>query len=136
MLIKKAIAQIVEGRDLTERQAATIMTEIMDGKATTAQIASFLTALRMKGETVPELTGCARVMREKALTIEIDPVGLIDTCGTGGDQANTFNISTTAAFVVKIYPPDRYRVSLRSPVPSGHEICRWTPAGDGHQDHL
>jgi len=100
MLIKKAIAQIVEGRDLTERQAATIMTEIMDGKATTAQIASFLTALRMKGETVPELTGCARVMREKALTIEIDPVGLIDTCGTGGDQANTFNISTTAAFVV------------------------------------
>jgi anthranilate phosphoribosyltransferase len=100
MLIKKAIGQIVEGRDLTERQAATVMTEIMEGKATPAQIASFLTALRIKGETVPEITGCARVMREKALGLKIDSSNLVDTCGTGGDQAQTFNISTTAAFVV------------------------------------
>jgi anthranilate phosphoribosyltransferase len=99
MLIKRALAQIIEGRDLTEKQAATIMAEIMDGKTTSAQIASFLTALRMKGETVPEITGCARVMREKALAIKIDSTGLVDTCGTGGDQTHTFNISTTAAFV-------------------------------------
>lgn len=100
MLIKKVLAQIVEGRDLTEKQASTIMAEIMNGEATPAQIASLLTALKMKGETVPEITGCARVMREKALSLKIDPTGLVDTCGTGGDQANTFNVSTTAAFVV------------------------------------
>jgi anthranilate phosphoribosyltransferase len=100
MLIKKAIGQIVDGKDLTEKQSATIMTEIMGGEATPAQIASFLTALRMKGETVPEITGFARVMRERALAIRVDSAGLIDTCGTGGDQAHTFNISTTAAFVV------------------------------------
>ncbi len=76
------------------------MREIMQGEATDAQIAAYITALRMKGETVEEITGSARVMREKAVPIKLDARYQVDTCGTGGDMAHTFNISTTAAFVV------------------------------------
>ncbi len=98
-MIKKAIANLVEGLDLTEEGAAASMEDIMSDRATPAQIGSFLTALRMKGETVDELTGLARVMRRKAAPLEIDdPV--VDTCGTGGDRKGTFNISTAVAFVV------------------------------------
>jgi anthranilate phosphoribosyltransferase len=75
------------------------MTEIMEGRATDAQIGSFLTALRLKGETVSEITGAAMIMREKAATIK-SPEGALDTCGTGGDMAGTFNVSTTTALVV------------------------------------
>jgi anthranilate phosphoribosyltransferase len=75
------------------------MSEIMEGKATDAQIGSFLTSLRIKGETVEEITGAAKIMREKAIAIQA-PEGVLDTCGTGGDMANTFNISTTTALVV------------------------------------
>ena len=78
---------------------AECMTEIMEGRATDAQIGAFLTALRIKGETIEEITGAARIMREKATKI-LSPEGIIDTCGTGGDLSNTFNISTTAAIVV------------------------------------
>jgi len=99
MQIKEAIRHIVEGRDLSEDQAAAIMRQIMEGKATAAQIGALLTGLRMKGETVAEITGCARVMREKARTLDLGLTELVDTCGTGGDQAHTFNISTAAAFV-------------------------------------
>ena len=70
----------------------------MSGEATTAQIAGFLIAMRLKGETVEEITGFARVMRDMAMPIDADP-SAIDTCGTGGDMASTFNISTTAALV-------------------------------------
>ena len=76
------------------------MTEIMEGKATPAQIGAFITALRMKGETIAEVTGAARVMRLKATRIDARSPVIVDTCGTGGDGRNTFNISTTAAFVV------------------------------------
>jgi anthranilate phosphoribosyltransferase len=76
------------------------MREIMQGEATDAQIAAYITALRMKGETVEEITGSARVMREKAVPIRLDAKYHVDTCGTGGDMAHTFNISTTVAFVV------------------------------------
>jgi anthranilate phosphoribosyltransferase len=98
-VIKEAIGIVVGGINLSENEMEACMDEIMEGKATDAQIASFLTGLRLKGETVPEITAAARVMREKAATIHA-PEGTLDTCGTGGDMAGTFNISTTAALVV------------------------------------
>lgn len=99
-MIQQAIQKVVEGFHLTEEEAAAAMKVIMDGEATPAQIGAFITALRIKGETVDEITGCARVMREKANRIAPAAAPLVDTCGTGGDGANTFNISTAAAFVV------------------------------------
>ena len=98
-MIKEAIAKVVEKKDLTEDEMASVMREIMEAKATPAQIASIITALRMKGETVDEITGAARVMREKALKIKTKASVIVDTCGTGGDESFTFNISTAAAFV-------------------------------------
>ncbi len=114
-MIKEAIGKVVEKKDLTEQEAITVMNEIMNGEATEAQIGAFITALRMKGESVEEITGCARVMREHATPIcivdsgvvdldrddiNIDRETIIDTCGTGGDKTNTFNISTASAFAV------------------------------------
>ncbi len=93
------IDKVVTGQDLTLGESEKAMNLIMSGKVLETQIASFLTALRMKGETVEEITGCARVMRDKVTPIETGCAGLVDTCGTGGDQSHTFNISTTAAFV-------------------------------------
>lgn len=98
-MIKEAIDILVSGNSLTTEQAAGVMTEIMDGEATPAQFGSFVTALRLKGETVEEIGGMARVMREKSVPVSVSGP-LIDTCGTGGDASKTFNISTTAAFVV------------------------------------
>ncbi len=98
-MIREAIDAIVnQGRDLTEDEASGAMREIMSGQATPAQIGAFLIALRMKGETVEEIVGMARVMRKHALRVEIDGP-LVDTCGTGGDAQGTFNVSTAAAFV-------------------------------------
>ena len=99
-MIKEAIAKVITKVDLTESEAESVMREIMQGEATDAQIAAYITALRMKGETVEEITGSARVMREKAVPIALDSKYQVDTCGTGGDMAHTFNISTTVAFVV------------------------------------
>ncbi len=99
-MIKEAIAKVVTKVNLTEAEAEAVMREIMQGEATDAQIAAYITALRMKGETVDEITGSARVMREKAVPIRLDAKYQVDTCGTGGDMAHTFNISTTTAFVV------------------------------------
>ena len=99
-MIKEAISKVIAKTNLTEAEAETVMREIMQGEATDAQIASYITALRMKGETVEEITGSARVMREKAVPIKLDATYQVDTCGTGGDMAHTFNISTTVAFVV------------------------------------
>ncbi len=98
MPIRDQIIQIVRGRNLTEDQAAEAMEEIMTGVATPAQVAALLTALHLKGETDAEIAGMARVMRSKAIPVHFDGP-LLDTCGTGGDGAGTFNISTTAAFV-------------------------------------
>jgi anthranilate phosphoribosyltransferase len=98
-MIKEAIHMIVDGISLSETEMAECMREIMEGKASDAQIGSLLTALRMKGETVEEITGAAKIMREKATSIKA-PEGVLDTCGTGGDMSQTFNISTTTAFVV------------------------------------
>jgi anthranilate phosphoribosyltransferase len=100
MSIRDAIDKLVNRINLSEREMIDAMNQIMTGEATPLQVASFLTALRMKGETVDEVTGAARVMREKAHRVQVGSKMVIDTCGTGGDQKGTFNISTTAAFVV------------------------------------
>jgi anthranilate phosphoribosyltransferase len=99
-MIKDAIAKLVDRQNLTEAEAEAVMHEIMDGKDSPAQIAAYLTALRMKGETVEEITGSTRAMREKATRIRVNDPMVVDTCGTGGDGAATFNVSTTVAFVV------------------------------------
>jgi anthranilate phosphoribosyltransferase len=98
-MIREAISKVVDSEDLSQEEAAATMSEIMSGDATPAQISCFITALRLKGETVDEITGCARIMREKVTRIETQADLLVDTCGTGGDGAHTFNISTTAALV-------------------------------------
>jgi anthranilate phosphoribosyltransferase len=99
-MIREAILRVVGGGHLSVKEAEGVMREIMEGQATPSQIAAYVTALRMKGETVDEITGSARVMREKAVRIRSNDPHLVDTCGTGGDQMHTFNISTAAAFVV------------------------------------
>jgi len=113
-MIKRAIARVVEMTDLSEGEMIEVMGQIMSGEATPAQIGSFITALRMKGETVDEITGAARVMRERATPIRvgrnildidrddinIDQETILDVVGTGGDGTNTFNVSTTVSFVV------------------------------------
>ena len=98
-MIQDAIQTVVEGRDLSADQAAAAMGEIMNGEATPSQFGALVTALRMKGETVDEIAGMARVMREKSVRVEVAG-NVVDTCGTGGDSSGSFNISTTAAFVV------------------------------------
>jgi anthranilate phosphoribosyltransferase len=98
-MIKQVISKLVDRQDLTESEMIYAMDIIMTGKASEAQIGSFLTALRIKGETVDEITGAAKVMRTKALSVNPGKGQVVDTCGTGGDGTNTFNISTTAAFV-------------------------------------
>jgi len=98
-MIKEAINLLVQGIHLSELEMAECMKEIMEGKAAESQIGAFLTALRIKGETVEEITGAARIMREKVAAIRA-PEGVLDTCGTGGDMSHTFNISTTTAIVV------------------------------------
>lgn len=99
-MIKESLAKLVRQEDLTETEMIGATNEIMEGQASPAQIGSFLTALRLKGETVDEITGAARVMREKSLKVNFKAPVVMDTCGTGGDGSHTFNISTTAAFIV------------------------------------
>jgi len=113
-MIKRAIARVVERENLTEGEMIEVMDQIMSGGATPAQIGAFITALRMKGETIAEITGAARVMRERATRIRVgkgvvdidrddinvDLETILDTCGTGGSGTNSFNVSTTVAFVV------------------------------------
>jgi len=112
-MIKEAIAKVVERLDLSEGEMIDVMDQVMGGEATPAQIAAFITALRMKGETVAEITGAARVMRSRATPIRVgnvvdldrdeinaDRETILDTCGTGGSGTKTFNVSTAVAFVV------------------------------------
>ena len=98
-MMREAILKLAENKDLTESETANVMEFIMEGKATTPQIKEFLLGLNQKGETIEEITACARIMREKSIRIEPDAKFLADTCGTGGDNSRTFNISTAAAFV-------------------------------------
>jgi anthranilate phosphoribosyltransferase len=101
MNIKEAISKIVGLKNLTEDETRSVFNDIMSGDATSAQIGAFLTGLHMKGETVDEITGAAKVMREKAVKINVGSRGdvILDTCGTGGTGKGTFNISTVVAFV-------------------------------------
>ena len=113
-MIKDAIAKVVRGEDLTEEAMSEAMDEILTGLATSAQIGSLITALRIKGETVDEITGAAKAMRGRATKIQlnnhlvnidrdeinIEEETILDTCGTGGDGTYTFNVSTATAFVV------------------------------------
>lgn len=113
-MIRKAIAKVVDRHDLSEPEMIEVMTQIMSGEATPAQIGAFITALRMKGETIDEITGAAKVMRDRATRVRVgrnvldldrddinlDQETILDVVGTGGDGTNTFNISTTVAFVV------------------------------------
>lgn len=107
MPLKSAIATVINGRNLTFEEAETAMNAIMSGEATQAQIGSYLTALRMKGETVSEIAGSAKSMRAHVVSVKLPMTKMgsmiVDTCGTGGDGKHTFNISTTAAFVVAGY---------------------------------
>ncbi|MBF0307183.1 MAG: anthranilate phosphoribosyltransferase, partial [Alphaproteobacteria bacterium] len=96
--MKDMIARVADGRPLSEAEAEAAFEIIMSGDATPAQIGGFLMALRVRGETVEEIAGAARVMRAKALRVDA-PEGAIDTCGTGGDGAGTYNVSTAAALV-------------------------------------
>lgn len=98
-MIKSAIQKLLRREDLSEQEVMEVMNCIMDGNATQSQIGGFLTALRFKGETVEEITGCAKVMRDKAEKVQHSLPYCIDTCGTGGDGANTFNISTAASLI-------------------------------------
>lgn len=113
-MIKQAIARVVEQHDLDEGEMIEVMNQIMSGECTPAQIGAFITALRMKGETIEEIAGAARVMRERATPIRVgrnvldidrddinlDQETILDVVGTGGDGTNTFNVSTTVSFVV------------------------------------
>jgi anthranilate phosphoribosyltransferase len=101
-MVKDAIKKTTNRESLTRQEMEAAMEEIMAGEATSAQIGALLTALKMKGETVAEITGAATVMRRKALHVQVQDDGtpLLDTCGTGGDGAGTFNISTTVAFIL------------------------------------
>lgn len=98
-MINEAINKLVEQIDLEEDEMAEVIEQIMDGEATPSQIASFLTALRMKGEAVSEITGAARVMLDKANRIQTSDEVVVDLCGTGGDHHGTFNVSTAASFI-------------------------------------
>ncbi|WP_455389091.1 anthranilate phosphoribosyltransferase [Petrachloros mirabilis] len=100
MMIKDAIAKLADRLSLTEKEAEQVMNEIMDGAATPSQIAAYLMGLRLKGESVEEIAGSVRAMRDRAVRIAVGDALVVDTCGTGGDGRHTFNISTTTAFVV------------------------------------
>lgn len=98
-LLKKTISKLIDFHGLTREETAGALKEIVDGAASDAQIGAWITALRMKGETVDEITGAAEVIRERSLRIRTHGKTVVDACGTGGDNAGTFNISTTASFV-------------------------------------
>jgi anthranilate phosphoribosyltransferase len=161
-MIKEMIQKVVKSEDLTEDEMIGVMDQIMEGKATDSQIGAFITALRMKGETIEEITGAAKVMRAKATPISVsgdtvdidrddinvDQETIVDTCGTGGDGTNTFNVSTTTAFVAAggglkvakhgprsgggVRSRSRHWVSLCAQTARRHEIRHWSQTGDRH----
>ncbi len=100
MKIQDAVTRVLDGIDLTEAEMVSVMNQIMEGQAEDSALAEFLTALKEKGESVSEIVGAARVMRQKAEKLKVTSDNIVDTCGTGGDGGTTFNISTASAFVV------------------------------------
>ena len=139
-MIEQIVARLIDREDLTEQEARETMAAIMSGECTDAQIGGFLVALRMKGETIPEITGCAQAMREAATRIDVGDLDVVDTCGTGGTKKGTLNISTAAALVTArgrrpgihdLCPPIRYnlvetglgRRAARAPGRNGGPAC-------------
>ena len=100
MNIQDAVVRVQGGIDLTEAEMVAVMSQIMEGQVDDSELADFLTALTKKGESIGEIVGAARVMRQKAEALKISSDNIVDTCGTGGDGGTTFNISTASAFVV------------------------------------
>ncbi|HXU64315.1 MAG TPA: anthranilate phosphoribosyltransferase, partial [Polyangia bacterium] len=100
MNVREALARIIDRKDLGADEMADVIGEIMDGQATPAQIGGLFIGLRMKGETVDELVGAARAMRQRMVGVAVDDAVMVDTCGTGGDGSRSINVSTLAAFVV------------------------------------
>jgi anthranilate phosphoribosyltransferase len=100
LMFRQNLSRIISGDNLSEEQMAALLGELFAGRLTNAQIGAFMAALATKGETFQELAGAARAMRKKAYRIQLADQIVVDTCGTGGDSAGTFNISTTTAFVV------------------------------------
>lgn len=100
MNIQQGLAKLIERQDLTTEEMISVMTQVMSGEATPAQIGGFLVALRMKGETIDEITGATTVMRQLSSGVKVEDTNAVDTCGTGGDGSNLFNVSTASAFVV------------------------------------
>jgi len=98
-VVKNAIKKLMSGKDLSRKESRTVMTEILEENATEAQVSAYLVALRMKGETVDEITGAAQAFSDKSDNFKLKYDNVVDTCGTGGDNLSTFNISTTAAIV-------------------------------------
>lgn len=98
-MLNEAIKEVLSGKDLSESQSEQVMENIMNGQEPSALIAGFLIALKMKGESIPEITGCAKAMRNMAVPVKLKSQYAIDTCGTGGDGGRTFNISTAAAII-------------------------------------
>ena len=123
--LKPLLAQVAAGRSLSEAEAEAAFDIIMSGNATPSQIGAFLMALRVRGETVEEIAGAARIMRAKAVAVEAPP-GTIDTCGTGGDSSGSFNISTASALVESKLEPAN--AIYRQIIPAGdawiREICK------------
>src|SRR6266545_6696089 len=105
MTVQEALARLLDGRDLSQSAARDVMGDIMEGKATPAQIGGLLVALRLKGETAAEIAGCAEAMRAHVLAVKPKRNDLVDTAGTGGDGARTINISTAAALVAAAAGP-------------------------------
>ena len=97
--MKELLKKVVEGENLTRAEAARAMDLMLEGKATPVMMSSFLTAMRMKGETIEEIVGCTEMMKSKGCSVSLDTDEYIDFVGTGGDGTNTFNVSTTSMFV-------------------------------------
>ena len=122
-MIAEAIAKLVDGHDLTEEEAGACMDEIMAEQATAAQFGAFVVALRLKGETVDEITGMARAMRDKALRVRVEGP-LLDTCGTGGDGKATFDFWVTHAPCPENYAHSEIRVGREGQHISGMRPTR------------
>ncbi len=122
--IKQALSALVDRRDLTAAEMATVVGQIMDGQATPAQVGALLTALRMKGETVDEVVGAAQAMRQRMRRVDVSAPVLLDTCGTGGDGSGSVNVSTLASFIlaacgVKVAKHGNRAMSSRT---GGHDV--------------
>jgi anthranilate phosphoribosyltransferase len=142
MDIRSALGRIAERQDLTTEQMAAVMRQIMSGGADDAQIGAFLMGMRLKGETIDEITGAVMVMRELATGVEVTGDHLVDIVGTGGDGANLFNVSTASTFgnhaatgcAMRRRTGRRFHV--RTGTPQRHEICHRPAQGTGHAHDL